>query len=125
MDMNYLTYIIHFAAVFGVTNALVFLHVGTSIRRWVSGVSDETFQRGNAHRQSKRPTFRSVYLTRLVRCHACAGFWIGSLFSFARLFFQTERSITSIVALSFYEGASASCICFLVWVAIKKRTEGL
>jgi hypothetical protein len=60
---------------FSITNTLVFLHVFHWLRVLISGLTDREFQNRTMRRGLQG--FRQEYLGRLVRCHACAGFWVG------------------------------------------------
>ena len=65
---------------FSVTNAVAYLHVFHWLRRLVSGVSDKEFY---SVISSGEVNFRVSFLGRLLRCHACFGFWVGVfLYSF-------------------------------------------
>ena len=60
---------------FSITNLIVFLHVFHFLRTFVSGINDQQFLiASSCHRLHG---FRQVYLGRLMRCHACMGFWVG------------------------------------------------
>ena len=60
---------------FSITNTLVFLHVFHWMRSLVSGLTDMEFSEAVSRRWLTG--FRQAYLGRLVRCHACMGFWVG------------------------------------------------
>lgn len=111
---------VHFLAVFGLTNAIVFLHIGSPIRKILSGISDETFER-----LSRTPGgltgARQVLFARLIRCHACAGFWVslgidvGIATALDTVAYGPEEIVTS-----FITALASSAFNFAVWVALRK-----
>ena len=67
---------------FSITNSLVYLHIFHWLRHLISGMSDVVFYRSVEGKQGRKlETFRQRYLGRLVRCHACMGFWVGASLS--------------------------------------------
>lgn len=108
MDLYYLL------IVFGVTNAISFLHVGYPLRRVICGLSDDQFyskiKRGEKINSLRN--FRHLYLGRLIHCHACTGFWVGLLISF----FWNNLKITGDI----FNGFLSSAFCFVIWVILVK-----
>jgi hypothetical protein len=65
---------------FSVTHAVAYLHVFHWLRKLISGVSDKEFYMVIT---SGEVNFRASFFGRLLRCHACLGFWVGVfLYSF-------------------------------------------
>lgn len=106
---------------FGATHALVFLHVFHWLRRLVSGISDREFSRAARWRQGKRLRgFRQEYLGRLVRCHACTGFWVGVSLSLFHGSFISEYMVLPFPADVMGDGIVLSCFSFCLWVVLRK-----
>lgn len=102
---------------FSVTNAIVFLHVFAWFRKLVSGVSDADFRTLAFER---RLSLRGATVGRLVRCHACTGFWVGGLLSLSHGGFIVDY----IEALPGWEGAIADGFLvsggnFVLWVFLR------
>lgn len=71
--------VLFLAVGFSIVNAITFLHVFHWFRRLVSGATDRMFREVAA---SGEPlSLRMATVGRLVRCHACTGFWVGVLLS--------------------------------------------
>jgi hypothetical protein len=109
---------IHFLLVgFGITNSIVFLHIGHWLRRLVSGVSDTEFYSSISNRKALLdfPTlkrFRIQFFGRMFRCHACMGFWVGSIFA---LSYYHSPLIESVL-----HGFALSAANFILWVILVK-----
>ncbi|MCP4598999.1 MAG: DUF1360 domain-containing protein [Proteobacteria bacterium] len=107
-----------FVAGFAITNAVVFLHIGHCFRRLVSGLSDENFY---SKAEASLSGFRQIYLGRLVRCHACFGFWIGVALSVLLGGIAAHQVDLSHWWLgSILDGAMLSGFNFAVWILLKK-----
>lgn len=103
---------------FALTNAAAFLHIGHRFRKAVSGLSDDQF-RVLAHNKLL-DGFRQEMLGRLVRCHACAGFWIGSLLSLLHGGFIVEyMRVNSTVEQVVGDGLLLSGSNFILWVLLR------
>jgi hypothetical protein len=104
---------------YSITNAVVFLHVFHWFRRLVSGVSDYEFK--TLAQNKKLSGVRQTALGRLVRCHACAGFWIGVSLSFLVGGFIPEymETVNEIVALSL-DGFLLSGFNLFAWLIFRK-----
>jgi len=114
---------------FSVTNALTFLHVFLWFRTLVSGVSDKKFEhivsRDNddtvPYSVLKRFTlFRYEYLGRLVRCHACMGFWVGVCLSLLQGGFITEYMQCAYDLFFLWDGFLLSGSNFFIWLIARK-----
>ena len=108
---------------FAAANALVFLHVFAWLRRLVSGVSDTEFD--EAAREGRLKGFRRAWLGRLVRCHACMGFWIGVGISawwggLSDEYLQFLGVIGTLAA----DGLLLSGACFGIWVVLRRLGAG-
>lgn len=103
---------------FSVTNTLAYLHVFHWLRSLVSGLTDREFNARVLRRGLQG--FRQEYLGRLVRCHACLGFWVGVSLSLIGL-----GSISEYVDLSFPldvvgDGFLVSGTNFFVWLVLRR-----
>lgn len=111
--------IIDFLAVFGATNALVFLHVGAPFRRLLTGYEDKTWK-GLVMDNELIPDnplsrFRVLFLGRLAHCHACCGFWVGFIYHLA-----FNRFEITMILDSFQFGLASSTFCFATWVVMHR-----
>ncbi len=107
---------------FAITNALAFLHVGRGFRRVVSGISDDDFLLRLEY-MSPGPLmgFRQSFLGKLVRCHACLGFWIGAILSLLLWGVTTEYlEAPSKPVCAIADGFLLSGFNFVLWVCLKK-----
>ena len=108
---------------FGITNAIVFLHIFGWLRKVLSGVDDGTFQRLAACK--RLPHWRARFLGRLVRCHACMGFWIG-MFLYVFLYLATGDHMIEIVLTrlcivnAVLCGFIQSAANFILWVFLRR-----
>jgi len=59
---------------FSISHSIAYLHIFHWFRKFISGVDDKTFYRIIICKEVK---FRVGFFGRLVRCHACLGFWVG------------------------------------------------
>ncbi len=100
--------IIYFLSVFGLTNAIVFLHVGKPIRELITGIVDEEF---HLRLKTAKMNWRERWLGRLIHCHACSGFYCG-LIIYPVIFDLNLNIITY--------SLSASAINFILWVILMK-----
>lgn len=126
MAVSYASVLYDLFVVFGVVNALVFLHVGAPFRRLLSGTEDmfwkiniKSYNDNVATRASyvDKPweRFQLLCLGRFAHCHACMGFWIGSLQAFWMEGFNPEV-VHQCVAFGFL----SSAFCFVLWVVLKR-----
>jgi hypothetical protein len=103
---------------FSITNALVFLHVFHWFRTLVSGVTDKRFERAVSNEKLKG--FRNGFLGRLIRCHACMGFWVGVSLSLGYGGFISKymdlSSLTDVIG----DGLLLSGSNFVAWVVLRK-----
>lgn len=104
---------------FSITNSIVFLHIFSWFRRLVSGMSDSSFLQQS--RTLSLRGFRAAWLGRLVRCHACMGFWVGAFLSavcggFINEYMEFGFPYSQHVA----DGLFLSGTNFMVWVALRK-----
>ncbi len=112
--------ILFFLAVgFSITNAVVFLHVFSWLRKLVCGLSDKEFHK-LAH-GGMLSGFRGGFLGRLFHCHACMGFWIGVLLSL-RLGGIIVEHVSAISQLEgiVADGFLLSGFNFCLWVVFRK-----
>jgi len=107
---------------FSITNAIVFLHVFHWFRKLVSGLTDRQFYLATAFKQGQRlDGFREAYLGRLVRCHACMGFWVGLLLSVLyKGFICRYLDFLSVYDTVIADGFLLSGFNFCVWVVLRK-----
>jgi len=106
---------------FSITNAIVFLHVFEWLRELACGVDDFNFRKAMIRRQMIPCGFRVAFVGRLFHCHACMGFWVGVLLSFAHGSFILDH----VGSISFYEsvvldGFLLSGTNFIAWVILRK-----
>lgn len=106
-----------FCVGFSATNILVFLHVCHWLRELVSGLSDEGFR---LKCKVGGLSVREAYLGRLMRCHACMGFWVGVSLSALYGGFITEYMVLSFPADVIGDGLLLSFFNFLLWVVLRK-----
>jgi len=106
---------------FSITNAVVFLHVFHWLRRAVSGLSDHDFYEMVQKKRGRSVGFRTSYLGRLVRCHACVGFWIGVFLSLISGSFINEYMSLSFPIDVVADGLLMSGFNFVVWVILKRH----
>ncbi len=109
------TYIPYLLTTFGLTNALAFLHVGRPFRHAASGLTDAEFR--TMADKGYLEGFRQCVIARMVRCHACMGFWMGCLLSPAYWAGPGTSPMVIIQHVS-HDGLAASAFCFIVWVAL-------
>lgn len=106
---------------FAITNMLVFLHVGHWFRKLVSGLTDTEFFTMMCNPTPRLTTFRHVWLGRLVRCHACMGFWVGlgmSLVCGPNAYFCVDCGLYYADAVG--DGLLVSGSNFIVWLVCRK-----
>ena len=107
---------------FSITNAVVFLHVFHWLRHLASGMTDREFHIAVELKRGQRlEGFRNAYLGRMVRCHACMGFWVGLLLSilysgFVCRYLDFLSLYDSVIA----DGFLLSGFNFCVWVMLRK-----
>ena len=116
----------YWLAVFGLTNAITFLHIGKPIREFFSGVSDDDFyERARCVSGKGLQTWRHAFIGRLFRCHACMGFWVGIPLA---LFFQKADIFVieyDVIASAICASLSASAVNFIIWALIHRFTGDL
>ncbi len=107
---------------FAITNAVVFLHIGHGVRRLVSGLTDEEFLlRLDYSSPAPLTGFRQIYLGRLIRCHACMGFWVGLLLSLGLGgIFQRYVDVFPLLSAFFADGFLLSAFNFVLWVVLSR-----
>lgn len=113
--------IIFLVCVLSISHTIVFLHITHWFRKLVSGVSDGNFilyTMTGAFGKSNR--FRNAYLGRLVRCHACMGFWIGSFLSLLYGGFIIDYVDVPIIVGIIGDGFFASIFNFFAWLILRK-----
>jgi len=101
---------------FGITNALTYLSVLEWYRKILSGLSDVEFDFYVV--KQGRSSFRGKWIGKLVRCHACTGFWVGVFLSYltgADIFDYGHR-IVGCMAGGFF----LSCTSFFMWLVARK-----
>lgn len=103
---------------FSITNAVVFLHVGHWFRRLVSGLRDREFR--NLIKQGSLSGFRRAVLGRLVRCHACSGFWIGTFLYMVISTPIVESMMSNIFIGAVMYGMMQSGFNFVLWVILRR-----
>jgi len=104
---------------FSITNAITFLHVSHWFRILVSGFDDDDFREYS--KQGKIEGFREEYLGRLVRCHACMGFWVGCFLSwYCGGFIDEYMTIRAIPDAIIADGLMLSFFNFFTWLIFRK-----
>ena len=103
---------------FAITNSLVFLHIFEWFRRVVSGMSDAGFNTLVHHKAVSG--FRLGFLGRLVRCHACMGFWVGFCLSlyfggFIPRYMEIAYPYDVLADSFFLSGTN-----FVLWIILRK-----
>lgn len=101
--------------VFGITNVFCFLHVGHWFRFLVGGCWDDDFEYWALNDVL---SVRQSVLGRLVRCHACFGFWVGFGLSMGGLGPFWDVNMETLMAIA--NGFLASAFNFILWVILKK-----
>lgn len=104
---------------FSITNAVAFLHVFSIFRRIISGLSDAGFRL--MIREGVKLSFRERFFGKLVRCHACMGFWVGAFLSWygggcISRYVDNLSQIDTIVA----DGFMLSGANFIIWLVLRK-----
>lgn len=100
---------------FSITNAIVFLHVFGWLRRLIAGISDAEFNEKAG--QGTLKGFRRAFLGRLLHCHACLGFWVGSFLSISfGGFIQEYVEVGSLPIVVLLDGFLLSGSNFILWV---------
>ena len=109
--------------VFGIVNAIVFLHVGVPLRRLFAGSSDSVWR--DRIEDSKNQyiidgwtfyqKYRILVLGRLIHCHACTAFWVGWLYAFCNIGYTVEA-----IGPSNKFALASSAFCFAAWVVLKR-----
>jgi len=113
-----MTLFVFLAVGFAITNTLVFLHVFHWLRVLVSGITDKRFYRAASN--DKLNGFRNGYVGRLVRCHACTGFWLGVSLSLVYGGFISRYMDLSFPGDVLADGFMLSGSNFCVWVVLRK-----
>ena len=99
---------------FSITNTVAYLHVFHWLRYAISGVSDVEFE------MLKTPGFRKRFIGRLVRCHACLGFWIGILLSFGYGGFINEYMDLTYPVTMVCDGFLLAGNNFFLWLVARR-----
>jgi len=102
---------------FAITNAFVFLHVFHWFRELISGLSDFDFY--HLAQKEELVGFRHAYLGRLVRCHACFGFWVGAFLSFFSNGVINKYIDIPLCLSVIGDGLILSACCFVLWLMLK------
>jgi hypothetical protein len=87
------------------------------LRLLVSGMSDKEFF-DKAH-SGTLCGFCEVYLGRLIRCHACTGFWVGIFLSLLHEGFIHNRIANHWTGILF-DGFLLSAFNFVFWIALRR-----
>jgi len=109
---------------FGITNAIVYLSVSEWLRKIISGISDEEFKSMLLLQRFKRDntySFRRRWFGKIVRCHACCGFWVGiflSYLGYRDIFESVPRWVE--IEIDICGGFLLSCSNFLIWLIARK-----
>jgi len=103
---------------FSVTHTLVFLHVFHGFRSLVSGLTDREFDNRAIRRGLMG--FRQEYLGRLVRCHACMGFWIGVSLSAGYGGFISGYMDLPFLHDVVWDGFLLSLSNFILWLVLRR-----
>jgi hypothetical protein len=107
---------------FSITNAMSFLHVSSWLRKAVSGLTDLQFS--IKAEQNELSGLRQAWLGRLVRCHACLGFWVGGFLSVLFQGFISEYMEVSFAGSVILDGFLLSGFNFVLWVVLRKLGAG-
>lgn len=113
-----MTLVVFLVVGFAITNTLVFLHVFHWFRVLVSGTTDLQFE-VIAHR-GELSGFRQKYLGRLIRCHACMGFWLGVSLSLMHGGFINRYMDLFFPADVLGDGFMLSGFNFCLWAVLRK-----
>ena len=110
--------VLFFLVGFSITNSIVFLHVFSWFRNLISGMNDNEFQVKAGSKLLKG--FREEYLGRVVRCHACMGFWVGVFLSVSFGGVISKYVIMCEFLSYVFDGFSLSGFNFLIWVLLRR-----
>ncbi len=101
---------------FSITNAIVFLHSFSWLRKIMSGIDDREFhRRANLNELS----IRASILGRLFHCHACMGFWVGLATYMVLPIWNFEGNIVYLSPL--VNGFWVSGWNFIIWVFLRRH----
>ena len=103
---------------FAITNAVVFLHAFHWWRKLSSGLADSEFEFLAA--QGHLRGWRAQYIGRLVRCHACTGFWVGAFLSLICGGFIIDYVDIPDISGVIGDGLVLSGFNFVLWVVLRK-----
>lgn len=84
----------------------------------MSGISDDAFSQLVSRKELL--TWREANLGRLVRCHACSGFWVGMGISLWQCGFVSEFFIGGMLEIAILDGFLLSGFNFCLWILLKK-----
>ena len=110
----------YWLAVFGLANAIVFLHVGRPVRESITGVTDEEFRRRMGGHGGGLSSWRHSVIGRMFRCHACMGFWVGIPLAVLHWGVPPYCPDPALIKISICSSLSASAFNFIVWTVLVK-----
>jgi hypothetical protein len=106
---------------FSITHTVVFLHIFHWFRILISGMDDYVFNHRIHGAYDHLHGFRQRYLGRLVRCHACMGFWIGVVLSILYGGFITKYMSSGLIWIDVIcDGFLLSGFNFFIWLVFRK-----
>lgn len=105
---------------FSITNIVVYQHVFSWMREFITGISDKRFFELAVTGDLDRFGFRIRSMGRLVHCHACFGFWCGLSLCLLGGHPIVESMTSCFPVGCFYAGAIQSGFNLVMWLILRK-----